>query len=76
MEAPYPDHRKPLYLSAQINSVGVRHALVDTGSSLNLILLGTIIAAGIPNEESASLHSALLASAAAVNMPLDMFNLT
>ncbi|GKV43109.1 hypothetical protein SLEP1_g50443 [Rubroshorea leprosula] len=75
MEAPYPDHRKPFYLSAQINSVGVRRALVDTGSSLNVILLDTIIIVGIPNEESSSLHSTLLASVTVVNMPLDMFNL-
>ncbi|GKU93206.1 hypothetical protein SLEP1_g6815 [Rubroshorea leprosula] len=43
MEAPYPDHRKHLYLFAHINSVSVRHAFVETGSSLNLISLSTII---------------------------------
>ncbi|GKV13633.1 hypothetical protein SLEP1_g24621 [Rubroshorea leprosula] len=48
MEAPYPDHRKPLYLSTQINSVGVRRALVNIGSSFNLVPLSTIIATGIP----------------------------
>ncbi|GLU03804.1 hypothetical protein SLE2022_209820 [Rubroshorea leprosula] len=48
MEASYLEHRKPIYLSAQINFVGVRHALVDAGSSLNLVPLSTIIARGIP----------------------------
>ncbi|GKV17048.1 hypothetical protein SLEP1_g27601 [Rubroshorea leprosula] len=48
MEAPYPDHRKPLYLSTQINFIGIIRALVDTGSSLNLIPLSTIIVVGIP----------------------------
>ncbi|GLT28218.1 hypothetical protein SLA2020_031670 [Shorea laevis] len=47
MEASYPDHRKPLYLSAQVNPIGIRRALVDTGSSLNLIPLSTITAVGI-----------------------------
>ncbi|GKV49084.1 hypothetical protein SLEP1_g55853 [Rubroshorea leprosula] len=44
MEAPYPDHRKPLYLSTQINFIGVKHAFIDARSSLNLISLSTIIA--------------------------------
>ncbi|GLU04006.1 hypothetical protein SLE2022_211730 [Rubroshorea leprosula] len=48
MEAIYPDHRKPLYLFIQINFVGVKRALVDTGSSLNLIPLSIIIIVGIP----------------------------
>ncbi|GKV03858.1 hypothetical protein SLEP1_g16100 [Rubroshorea leprosula] len=47
MEAPYPDHRKPFYLSAQINFISVRHALVDIGSFLNLIPLNTITVARI-----------------------------
>uniref|UniRef100_A0A2N9E8D5 Integrase catalytic domain-containing protein n=1 Tax=Fagus sylvatica TaxID=28930 RepID=A0A2N9E8D5_FAGSY len=37
MEVQYPDHRRPLYLSAVIKDVQVRRALVDTGSCLNLI---------------------------------------
>ena len=36
MEVLYPDHRRPLYLEAQINDVFMRRALVDTGSSLNI----------------------------------------
>ncbi|GKV07167.1 hypothetical protein SLEP1_g18968 [Rubroshorea leprosula] len=47
MEAPYPNHRKPLYLSAQINSVGVKCVLVDARSSLNLRQLSTITTARI-----------------------------
>ncbi|KAK9901409.1 hypothetical protein M0R45_002150 [Rubus argutus] len=48
MGVPYPDHRRPLYLEAQINDVFVRRALVDTGSSLNIIPLYVLKAAGIP----------------------------
>jgi hypothetical protein len=47
MEVQYPDHRRPLYLSATINEVQVRRALVDTGSCINLIPLSTIQAAEI-----------------------------
>uniref|UniRef100_A0A2N9GC74 Reverse transcriptase domain-containing protein n=1 Tax=Fagus sylvatica TaxID=28930 RepID=A0A2N9GC74_FAGSY len=42
MEVQYPDHRRPLYLSAVVKDVQVRRALVDTGSCLNLIPLGTL----------------------------------
>ncbi|GKV07172.1 hypothetical protein SLEP1_g18973 [Rubroshorea leprosula] len=48
MEALYPGHRNPVYLFAQINSISVRRALVDTRSSLNLIPLSTIIVVEIP----------------------------
>jgi hypothetical protein len=47
MEVQYPDHRRPLYLSATINEVQVRRALVDIGSCINLIPLSTIRAAEI-----------------------------
>jgi hypothetical protein len=47
VEVQYPDHRRPLYLSATINKVQVRRALVDTGSCINLIPLSTIQAAEI-----------------------------
>uniref|UniRef100_A0A2N9IES3 Uncharacterized protein n=1 Tax=Fagus sylvatica TaxID=28930 RepID=A0A2N9IES3_FAGSY len=47
MEVQYPDHRRPLYLSATINEVQVRRALVDTGSCINLIPLSIIQAAEI-----------------------------
>ena len=42
MDVQYPDHRRPLYLSATINEVQVRRALVDTGSYINLIPLSTL----------------------------------
>uniref|UniRef100_A0A2N9EK87 Integrase catalytic domain-containing protein n=1 Tax=Fagus sylvatica TaxID=28930 RepID=A0A2N9EK87_FAGSY len=45
MEVQYPDHRRPLYLSAVVKDVQVRRALVDTGSCLNLIPLSTLQAA-------------------------------
>ena len=47
MEAPYPDYRKALYLEAQINEVYIRRALVDTGSSANIIPLDVLDAAKI-----------------------------
>ena len=34
MEVQHPDHSKPLYITAQINDVHIRKALVDTGASL------------------------------------------
>uniref|UniRef100_A0A2N9EPF1 Reverse transcriptase domain-containing protein n=1 Tax=Fagus sylvatica TaxID=28930 RepID=A0A2N9EPF1_FAGSY len=42
MDVQYPDHRRPLYLSAIINEVQVRCALVDTSSFINLIPLSTL----------------------------------
>ncbi|CAL2239692.1 unnamed protein product [Prunus armeniaca] len=47
-EVPYPDHRRPLYLEGQINDVFIRRALVDTGSSVNILPLSVLTAAGIP----------------------------
>jgi hypothetical protein len=47
MEVQYPDHKSPLYLTASINEVQVRRALVDIGSSLNLIPVSTLQAANI-----------------------------
>uniref|UniRef100_A0A2N9I6K9 Integrase catalytic domain-containing protein n=1 Tax=Fagus sylvatica TaxID=28930 RepID=A0A2N9I6K9_FAGSY len=51
MEVQYPDHRRPLYLSATINEVQVRRALVDTGSCINLIPLSNIQAAKISQKK-------------------------
>uniref|UniRef100_A0A2N9FG65 Integrase catalytic domain-containing protein n=1 Tax=Fagus sylvatica TaxID=28930 RepID=A0A2N9FG65_FAGSY len=51
MEVQYPDHRRPLYLSATINEVQVRRALVDTGFCINLIPLSTIQAAEISQKK-------------------------
>jgi hypothetical protein len=51
MEVQYPDHRRPLYLSATINEVQVRRALVDTGSCINFIPLSTIQAAEISQKK-------------------------
>ena len=47
MEVEHPDHRRPLYLMATINSVQIRRALVDTWASLNLIALSTLKAMGL-----------------------------
>ncbi|KAK9911759.1 hypothetical protein M0R45_035650 [Rubus argutus] len=48
MVAPYADHRRPLYLEAQVNEVFIRRALVDTGSSVNIVPLSVLKAAKIP----------------------------
>ena len=47
MEVGYPNHRRPLYLAAFINQIPIKRALVDTGASINLILLSTLQATGI-----------------------------
>ena len=47
MEVEHPDHRRPLYLMATINSVQIRRALIDTRVSLNLIALSTLEAVGL-----------------------------
>ena len=47
MEVEHPDHRRPLYLLATINSVQIRKALIDIGASLNLIALSTLEAMGL-----------------------------
>ncbi|CAL2247373.1 unnamed protein product [Prunus armeniaca] len=48
MEVPYPDHKRPFYLEGQINDVFIRRALVDTGSSVNILPLFVLMAASIP----------------------------
>ena len=47
MEVGYPDHKKPFYLTASINQISIKRALVNTGASVNLIPLSTLQAAGI-----------------------------
>ena len=47
MEVQYPDHKRSMYVSTMINKVHVRRALVDTGSSLNVVPLRTFVAMGI-----------------------------
>ena len=47
MEVEHPNHRRPLYLMATINSVQIRRALVDIGASLNLIALSTLEVVGL-----------------------------
>ena len=47
MEVEYPDHRRPLYLTAFINQIPIKRALVDTGASVNLIPLSTLQATRI-----------------------------
>ena len=43
----YPDHKRLLYLVALINQIPVKRALVDMGTSVNLIPLSTLQVAGI-----------------------------
>ena len=47
IEVKHPDHRKPLYLMATINTIHIRRALVDTKASLNLIAQSTLEAVGM-----------------------------
>ena len=48
MEMQHPDHSRPLYVTARINDVHIRKALVDTSASLNLISTSTLQVAEIP----------------------------
>ena len=47
MEVGHPDHRRPFYLVASIYQIPIKKALVDTGTSVNLIQLSTLQATGI-----------------------------
>ena len=47
MKVGHPNHRRPLYLAAFINQIPIKRVLVDTGDSVNLILLSTLQAVGI-----------------------------
>ena len=47
MEVGYLDHRRTLYLVASINQIPIKRALVDTGTSVNLIPLSILQAAGL-----------------------------
>lgn len=51
MEVGYLNHKRPLYLAAYINQISIKRALVDTGTSVNLIPLYTLQAAGIPKSK-------------------------
>ena len=41
------DHRRPLCLTASINQILIKKALIDINASVNLISLGTLQAIGI-----------------------------
>ena len=47
IEVGYLDHRRPLYLAGSINQIPIKKALVDIGTSINLIPLNKLQAAGI-----------------------------
>ena len=47
MEVGYSDHKRPLYLTASINQIPIKRVLVDIGTSVSLIPLGMLQAAGI-----------------------------
>ena len=51
MEERYLSHRRPLYLAASINQIPIKRALVDTGSSVNLIPLSMLQVARIPESK-------------------------
>ena len=50
MEVEHLDHRRRLYLMATISGVQIKRVLVDTGASLNLIVLSTLEAVGLVNK--------------------------
>lgn len=49
MKVAYPDHKRSLYLEA-CNDVHIRKALVDMGSSVNVITLAILTVARIPQK--------------------------
>ena len=51
MEVGYSDHRRPFYLTAFINQIPIKRALVNTGTSVNLIPLSTLQAIEIPKSK-------------------------
>ena len=50
MEVKYPNHWRPLDLTATINGVQIKKALVDIGASLNLIALSTLKVVGMADK--------------------------
>ena len=55
MEVGYSDHRRPIYLVASINQIPIKRALVDTSTSVNLILLSTLQAARISKKKDSGM---------------------
>ena len=51
MKVEYPDHRRPLYLTATINGVQIKRALINTGASHNLIAFSTLEAIGMAGKK-------------------------
>ena len=51
MKVEYPDQRRPLYLTATINGVQIKRALINTGASLNLIAFSTLEAIGMTGKK-------------------------
>lgn len=51
MKVAFPDHQMPLYLEGQINDVFIRQALVNIGSSVNILPLSILITAGVPTSK-------------------------
>lgn len=47
MEVGYSDHRRPLDLTASINQIPIKRALVNTSALVNLFLLSTLQVAGV-----------------------------
>jgi len=57
MEVQYPNHKRPLYVLTMINEVHVRRAFVDTDSSLNVIPLSILVAAGISRKKNTRINN-------------------
>lgn len=44
------NHNRPLYVIANVNGVELRRAMLDPGSSINIISLSTLDAVGVPRD--------------------------
>ena len=74
MEVGHPDHRRPLYLAASINQIPIKRALMDTGTSVNLIPLSTLQAAEILERKIQECPMEVRGSAEEVSTPQATFS--
>lgn len=45
------NHNRPLYVTANVNGVELRRAMLNPGSSINIISLSTLDAVGVPRDK-------------------------
>lgn len=68
------NHRRPLFLEVEINGVLVRRALVDTSSSINIVLKAVLEVAKIPLRKFTVQRSQYLYLVIYLNLWRDVFN--